>query len=798
MTTFARDLRFAVRSLLGAPNFAVATVITLGLGMTLFTTAMVVAKAYLLHALPYPAAERLFAVRYSTPGQQDPRGMDALDWSSLNDVIEHPIAWDLDVFYMLGGEHAESIPGAWVTPGFVEGLGIRPALGRGFDRESFAPGGTNVVLISHKLWTSRFAGDPQVVGRTFTAYVSDRPDEAERYTIIGVMPAGFWHINSYTDILTPLRARTYPYLVRLRAGVTPEAAARRITALVSAGAREVPRNWQAQLVASHEGYVQSVRPAIRFISGAAVLVLLVACGNVAALMLVRATRRQKEIAVRTALGAGRLAIARMLVAEAVVVGAVATGAAVWITGLLIRWLAPLIEIQLGRLAPGGAAAFAVDLWFMGFAAAVGVATAVARSLAPLVTSTRPVQDALQSGSRTATESRRSQRIRSALITVEIAVSLALLAGSLLMLRSVIRLLDTNLGFDASRVVNASITLRQNRYPTPASRLAVFDRMIARLSEIPGAESVALTTAWPVQQPRLQPIGVAGDEASAFRAAVHGVSARYFSTLNIPLAAGRGFQDSDRVGSEQVAVVSRTAARRLSPSANPIGTRVLIPEEQDRGERAAVLRTVVGIAEDVRQTQTDDELGDVYVPLLQAPGRFAFGLMRTSADLAATAAAFQSAFRDIDPEISVFRAGPLQARVDDLTLRPRFMTSLLAAFAGAAALLALVGVYSVVAYAVRQREREIAIRTALGADPARLTRFFVRQGSFTLAAGLGLGVLAVIVVGRVMESQLFGVTPRDPLSIGAAVLAFGAAGFLAIWWPSRRAASTHPAIALRAE
>ena len=269
------DLRLAVRSLVKAPGFALAAIVTLGLALTLCTTVLVVIKAYLYTQLPYPNATRLYSVRYSAPGQEEPKEMEQLDWSSLDDVIEQPIAWDLDMFYVLGGKNAESVPGAWVTPGFVQGLGTQPALGRGFDAAAFAPGSTNVALISHRLWQSRFGGDPSVIGRQFTAYVSDRPEEAEAFTIIGVLPATFWHVNPYTDIFAPLRARTYPYMVKLREGVPPAQAAARIAALVRGGAKGVPPEWTAVVSSTHELYTARVRPILRSVAAAAALVLLV-------------------------------------------------------------------------------------------------------------------------------------------------------------------------------------------------------------------------------------------------------------------------------------------------------------------------------------------------------------------------------------------------------------------------------------------------------------------------------------------------------------------------------------------
>jgi putative ABC transport system permease protein len=792
-------LRLAARSLLAARGFTVAAVLTLALGITLCTTAIVVVGAYLLNELPYPAADRLHWIRYGVPGQEQPRNMAELDWASLNDVIEHQVAWDLDVFYMLG-DHVESVPGAWVTSGFVQGLGIQPAIGRGFDAAAFATGAPNVALISDRLWRSRFGSDPGIVGRTFTAYVSDRPEEAEQFTVIGVMPERFWHINSYTDILTPLRAPTYPYMARLRAGVTAKTAASRITALVAASSPTLPQNWTATVVSAHEVHVQTVRPALRAVSAAAGVVLLVACANVACLLLVRTTRRQREMAVRAALGAGRWAIGRMLLAEGLILGVAASALALLLTRFTLDGLAPVIQQQLGRSAPGGALAFAIDARTMGFAAGVAIMTALMCALVPLAAVLRTrVSSGLHNGSRTITEGRNNQRLRAGLIAVQVALSLTLLSGTALMLRSVVSLLWTDLGMTADRILYASVTLRQNRYPDPTSRITVFERMAAQLGALAGVESVGLTTAWPLQQPALRPIerrDAAGRAAS--RAAVQGISEAYFATLNIPTVAGRGFGAADRAGSAPVAIVSDALAKQLWPGVNPLGQRVAVPQDQERGEPLLVERQVVGVVRDVRQGPADVDLADLYVPIAQTSTRFALVLVRTSGAPSNWLAPLRSAMREIDPELALDRARPLQLAVDEITARPRFLTSLLGTFAAVAGVLALVGVYGVIAYAVRQREREIAVRLAIGAEPAQITRLFLQQGAVILSIGLGLGVLGVLATGRLIESQLFGITTRDPLALTLAVLAFGIAGLGATWWPSRRAGALDPAIALRAE
>jgi predicted permease len=796
----ARDFRHAIRTLLAARGFTLAAVITLGVGMTLSTTAMTVFKAYLLSDLPYPAAERLYWVRYAAPGQEGPRGLASLDWPSLSDVVEHPVAWDLDMFYLLGGGHAESAPGAWVTKGFIEALGVRPALGRTFDDEAFAAGGENVALISHRLWRSRYGGDPGVVGQTFAAYVSDRPNETERFRIAGVLPEDFWHINPYTDVITPLRAPAFPYMVRLHEGVTPAAASDRIASLVRQGATNIPPQWSVTLVSAHDAHVATIRPMLKAAIGAAALVLLVACANVAGLLLVRAARRRHEIAVRAALGAGRRAIARMLFAEALVLGAAATIVAVVATSLLTGALAPVVQQRLGRPAPGDVLAFTIDWRVLIFAAGVGMATSILCTVVPMAAMLRPqLLPALQGRSRGATEGRASRRARGALVAIEVALSVVLLAGSAAMLRSVAALLRTDLGFSAERVMTGGLTLRQNRYPDAASRVSVFDRISRRIAAAPGVESVGLTTAWPLQQPRSLPVEtVDATQSRSLQAAIHAVNDAYFTTLGIPVAAGRAFQPSDRPESEPVAIVSRSLASQLWPGGQALGNRVLIRDARDEGEPVAVRRLVVGVANDVRQGPTDTEQADLYVPMPQAATRFTFLLVRTAGAAEASLPLLRSALRDIDPELAFDRARPLGTIAGQATAGPRFMTVLLAAFGASAAIMALVGVYAVIAFAVRQREREIAVRLALGADPRGIVRLFLRQGGAVLLWGLAIGGAAAIPAGRLIESQLFGVTPRDPLAIGAALCAFGAAGLVAIWWPARRAAATEPVTALRAE
>jgi predicted permease len=387
-----------------------------------------------------------------------------------------------------------------------------------------------------------------------------------------------------------------------------------------------------------------------------------------------------------------------------------------------------------------------------------------------------------------------------LIALEVAASLALLAGATLMIQSVAGLVRSDFGIRPERVLSASITLRQRRYPDAASRRAFFERMPTRVAAIPGVESAALATAWPLQALRPTAIELdVPDRRSTMTASVAAVSSAYFDTMGVPLTSGRAFAASDHSGAAPVAVVSEALAHRIAPNGRALGARLAIPEQgTGREEPRRVVRQVVGVVANVRQTPGDDDLADAYVPLAQTASRFAMLYVRTSGAPAGWLPQLRAAFQELDPEIPLTTARPLQTAFDEQLARPAFLASLLAGFAAVAAMLALVGVYGVIAYAVRQREREIAVRMAIGAEPRAITALFVKQGSVVLIAGLLLGIAGAVGAGRMLESQLFGVRPGDPVPLACTAAGFAAAGFLALWWPARRAARTDPAMALKEE
>ena len=793
------DLRHAWRSLLRSRGFLAVAITTLGAGIALCVSVMAVFNAYLVRGLPYPESERLYWVRYGQPRGPFVPNLEKLDWRGLNDIVEHPIAWDLDLFNLRGAPYPEAAQGTWVTSGYMEGFGIRPAQGRGFVAADFATGAPSVALISHRLWQSRFAGAPDVVGRSFDAYVSDRPDEPQTFTVVGVLPEGLWHLNVFTEIMAPLRAPSYPYMMRLRPGVTPDVLVGRVTSLVRAGGSSVPEGWRVSVESAHDSYVQQIRPLLIALATATALVMLIACANVAVLFTVRATQRQREIAVRKALGASAGRIARALASEAVVLGSVATLIGLAVAQVIITATAPLLERHLGRSAPGGAGALAIDGPILAGAVLTGLFVIAVCCAAQLWTSSRaPLAGALSGGQKGASAGPQQRRAHTTLIALEVAACLTLLVGAALMIQSGLRILAVDMGLQTRDVIVGRLSLSQRKYPDAARRNAFYDGVVAGIHAAMGPRGVAFANAWPLQQAPTREVGRDEPQAApSARAGVVAVSPAYFDTLRIALDDGRVFTPGDAPGTEHVAIVSRTLAARLWPGRRAVGERLRVsaPANAPATARPASF-LVVGVVADVRHVHTDNDLADAYLALQQSPSPAAFmyvdaaGLMpRIDRDLREVLAA-------LDPDLALAAPRPLSDILDQQRAGSRFLASLLVVFALLAAVLALLGIYGVIAYTVRQREREIAIRIAIGADRRMIMRLFLRQGAAVLGVGLSLGVGGALVLGRVLETQLFGVRAADPLAIAAVAIPFALCGLAAVGWPARAAASTHPAAALK--
>jgi putative ABC transport system permease protein len=567
-------------------------------------------------------------------------------------------------------------------------------------------------------------------------------------------------------------------MIRLREGVPSGDAERRIGGLV-----RVP----IHLRSVHGEYVQSLRPILLSIGSATAIVLVIAFANVAFLILIRTHRQQRDVAIRFALGAGRGQVARTLITESLLLCVTAAILGVVLATLLLTALGPMIQEQLGRPVPGGVSRLTVDFVVIAIVVVLTVIVALGLSIVPLLGSRRQsLMFTMRRGYVSGSGGRGARRFRSGLIVLEIAGSLALLMGSGLMIQTLMRELNTDLGINSDRLIAAGLSLRERSYPNEPTRLAFYDRLINDLQQTAGVESVGLSN-WPIlAAPPLQRVN---DTPSS----VIGVTPDYFTTLGITLNDGRFFTRADRIGSENVAIVSETLARRQRPSGSALGLSVRIA----MSDEAPVTRSIVGVVSDVRQLPTDQELADLYIPLLQAPGRFSTIYLRAVGPQAWTRTV-RNVLRDIDPDVSVRDTSDVRGMAGEQLVRPRFLTSLMTSFAAVALLLAVIGIYGVVAYNVKQREHEIAIRIAVGASAASVVRLFLQQGSIVIAAGLLLGTFGAGAIGRLLENQLYGVQPGDTLTMMAMSTLIALAAIAANWLPARRAARTDPMLALRAE
>jgi predicted permease len=787
------DVRAAARSLQAARGFTTTAVFTMAAGLALAAAILTVLNAYMLRGLPYPEADRLYRVDYGPFPW--PEGMDKLDWSSLDDIVELPIAWDLDGFHLLGGEYPESAQGTWATPGFMQAMNVRAALGRTFTPEEYLPGGPNVAMISHRLWQNRFGANPEIVGSTFNAYLNDRADSASTFTIVGVLPADLWLMNTFTEVIGPLRGPSSPYQLRLRPGATPETTAGRIETLIRSGTTGISPQFAVTLESLQASYVSQVRPMLWSIAVGAGLVVLIAAANVAVLMIVRARKRERELAVRVALGASHLRIARMVTLEGVLIGAASTTIGLAATAALLPSLGPFVERSLSRRIPGGLAALSLDPTVLAVGLACGAAVTMLFTVVPVAMLWRSRASLAVAGSlRGITSAPGTGTSRAALIAIEVAASLTLLAGAALMADSARRMLQVDFGIDGRDVTTAMLSARRSAFPDAPSRAALYERLDRDLAGVAGNRAIALTSYWPLQTPPTARVSAASAQSPAVEASSMAVTRGYFDSVDMRVVEGRAFTPADRLTTEPVIVISASLARQLWPRTSAIGQSLAI---QAQGAKQSRPVTVVGVVNDVRQDHLDNELFDTYLPLTQNPIPFSFLYLRGPLT-ASWERDVRAAIARVHPEISIGTVRPLEYELELQRARPRFLAYLLTTFAVVASALALIGMHGVIAYAVRQRQREIAVRIAIGANPRTVTAMFLRYGAWVLGTGVVLGVAGAVGLGRVLQSQLYGVRPAEPVILLTAIVAFTAVAFIAVLWPARGAASVDPLVVLKDE
>ena len=811
LETVLQDMRYGLRTLRRSPGFAAAAILTLALGIGANTAIFSVVHGVLLQSLPYGGGERLVRLMpQGAPGAEvEDSGFspkEVADYRSMNrtlaGVVEHHSMW----FVLLGRKEPERVQTSVVSANFFDIMGVRPLLGRTFVPGDEGPGADAVLVLSNDYWQRSFGGDAAVVGRVFR--MNDRP-----HTVVGVLPP----IPEYpaeADVYMPVSAcpfRNDPHVVedrnarmlavfaRLKEGVTIKEGQADLATISGRLRQEYPDaypssiRFSATALSLRDVLTRQARPTFLILLATVGLVLLIACANVANLTLARLIRREREMALRSALGAGRGRLKRQLLTESTVLAL--TGGVLGI--FLARASLDLLMTFAGRFTPR-AAEISIDGPVLLFSFAVSLLTGIALGLIPAVSQGKSLVSALQGGSDRSTLGPGRHRVRSLLIVAQVAVSFMLLIGAGLMVRTLIHLQRVDAGFQAERVLTMRIDLNFSKYMGVEPRRAFHEHLLQKIEAAPGVLSAAISADFPLNEgggPNTGGFQIEGRPAPAAsqllpQADFQRTSPDYFKTIGIPLLKGRGFTRADRPGALRVALVNRRLARRHWRDGDPLGKRISF----DRGENWI---TVVGIVGDVKQYGLDaDPTDQLYLPVLQSPPLSATFLIRAVADPLALSRLARETIHQIDPEQPVDRFRTLE-QVRSLSLSsPRLTTVLLGLFAVLALVITATGITGVIAFSVSERTREFGIRLALGAEPGGVLRMVLRQGMALVLVGLSIGLAGSLFLTRLMSGLLVGIPPTDPLTFLLVSLLLLAVAAAACFVPARRATDVEPLVALR--
>ena len=782
----------AARRLLRHPSFSLGLIVLLSIVLGAATAVSAVIGSYLLRPLPYPEADRIVAVRPVVP----------VSAAEAADLFEVAGTWDLDAFTLLGEESSELAYGAWVSDGYFELFGMRAALGRLFGANETGPGGTAVAVISHELWQRRWGGDPGVIGRTVRAFTSDRPEDAELFTVVGVLPSDIWHHNRYVEFLAPLRTENPVYIGRLRAGVPPEDAARALEARARPRMESVPADFRVRLVSLQAEYTAELRPLLSVGAAVVALLLLIAWANAAVLLLIRSQTQERELWVRRALGASGRRLATQLALEALLLAGCAGTIGAIMAGLLLDRLGGALQTSLGRPVPGGAEALSLNAHALAAATATTVFTALVLALTPWLGAAlraRGSEGAARSA-RGATAGRGHTRARDVLVTAELALSIVLLVGGILAVRSARHLAVQELGFDPDGVYVANVQLRARSYPESAHRAAFYDELAAAVRELPMVEAAAVSVLAPFRWGYApQPAEAEGNVVPRPRVEATRlvVGPQWFETMRVRALSGRTFTTEDGPEASPVAVVSEGLARRLWPDGQPPGRRFrFLPTGSEQGVEPGHWITVVGVVSEIRGSIADDGTPAVYLPIAQAGERTVTLAARMRGALPDPLPELRRAVGGVDPTVALYAPGWLSESVTSARRASRFLAGFLAGFSSLAVVLAVLGLYAVLAFAATQRRRDVAILIALGARRRTVIGHFLAGGMALAGAGLLLGMAGAVLLGKALASQLHGVSHTDVASYAAAAFLLLVVAAAAVWVPSQRAASVDPMEVLR--
>ena len=807
MSTLLQDLRFALRSFVRAPRFSVPAILALALGIGAASATLSVVRGVMLEPLPYRDPDRIVTIWETNPGRNIRRNVIAptnfLAWRERMRSFENLGMMAPARLSLVIGNTPEEVEGMFASSDVFAILGVRPAIGRAYTSNEDVQGNDRVMVVSHDFWQTRFGGRADLVGTTIRANGVPR-------TVVGVMPEGFTLVGQKASFLIPygvdverLRAAqgrgTSNGIARLRDGVTVEQASAEMRNLMLVRQQEASRlntGWSAVLVPVHEQMVEPIRPALLILTGAVILVLFIACVNVANLLLARSTVRQRELGIRAALGAKRRRLLAQLLSESLALGAAGGLAGLALAFALHRGLLALVanRIPVPRLEQ-----VALDLPMLALTMAIALVTGVLFGFVPAIVTTGSIDETLRDGGRHG-GGPRSRRILGGLVVAEVALSLVLLAGAGLLIRSFIRLQSIDPGFRSEGVLTARVQTPGVRYQTPAVRAAFYNDVLARISTLPGVDQAAGVTFLPMgrglgmrtsywRSDRPQPAPGEGSSAD-----IRPITPGFFKTMAIPVVAGRDFAAADQTESPRVTIISETAARRVFPGEDPIGRRI----DVFIGDPGLPYE-IVGVVKDIKMVSLDvDVYPIVYIPYTQlSPGVMTL-VVRTNGDPRSLATGVAAAVHELDAELPVADVQPMEDVVAFTIARPRVIMTLLVAFAVMAILLAGVGVYGVMAYSVGQRTREIGVRLAMGATNGMVFRMVLGQ-AFTLAAiGVAVGLVVAAGATRVLQTLLYDTEPRDPSTFAIAALVLIAVAMLASYVPARRGTRIALAEALHPE
>jgi len=795
----ARDVRYAIRQLVRAPAFTAVALLTLALGIGATTAVFSFVDGVLLRPLPYPDPDALVRVHEVLPqiGLFSVAPANFFDWRSQNAVFDRLAAYTTDSETLIGDDGPERIQGMQVSWDLFPTLRTAPAIGTVFTKDDDQPGGNRVVILSHGLWLRRFGGKPGVVGTSVT--LSGAPT-----TIVGVMPADFYFPVRSTEFWRPLAldpanaTRGGHYLgvvARMKPGVTVEQAQVQMRSLAERLARQYPADSageSARVVALQEQVVGAIRPALLMLFAAVGVVVLIVCANVANLLLVRASVREKEMAIRAALGASRQRLLVQVFSESLVLALVGGGLGVLLGYLAIAPIKSLSAGSVPRVADVG-----LDGRVLAFAAVASMLTGVLFGLGPAWQATRTgVSAVLKQGGRSSATSG-SRWVRSGLLVAEVALSIILLTGATLLLRSFAKVTNVDPGFNPDPVLAFQVSLPAVAYKEDPQRLAFYDALLGGLESQAGVESAGLVQTLPMRGDYRLSFGFPsrppyppGQEPSAY---YRSISSHYFEALSIPIVLGRAFTPQDSASSQPVAIVDTAFARAYFPGQSPVGQQLRI----DNGNGKA--STIVGVVGDVRYSGLDVTAGPtMYGPYGQDVFSTTWVVVRSKGAPAAESATAREVLHHLDASLPAYAMSPLATIVSDSVGQRRFSMLLLGVFAIVALFLAAVGLYGVVAYSVSLRTREIGLRMAIGARPGDVLGMVVGGGMKLALAGVVLGSSAAVLLARLVQTMLFDVSPSDPASYALTAVALLVVAAVACYVPARRAMRVDPVVALQTE